>query len=164
MPEECFSLQAERQVDDMDRRNNVTSFYIEAVLLILIFVTIIIVLTNVLGLAKKESFNARAKTNAVVLAQNAAEAVEGSKSKTELMKMLDENGNVSVEKVKGENVLSARYDADMKANRKGDYIVYVSWEPKKDRYGTFVSSNIDVNYVGSSIYRLETGVYLKGGR
>ena len=57
------------------KRQKMLSFYVEALLMILIFVTVILVLTGVFGAARSQSAEAKRLSQAVTLAANAAEAV-----------------------------------------------------------------------------------------
>ena len=78
----------------MSQGNHNTSFYIETLLLILVFITVILLISQVFALGKNESGKAGMLTDAVTLAQNAAEAVSASSNVRELAELLDENGNV----------------------------------------------------------------------
>ena len=62
------------------KKQLLTSFYLEAVLLIAVFVAMILVLTGVFGAARTQSAAARRLTQAVTLAANAAEAVSAADS------------------------------------------------------------------------------------
>ena len=92
-------------------KNRVTSFYVETLILILVFVAVILTLTRVFGMAKKQSEEAKLLTSAVTLAQNAAEAfsVSAADSGEALLALLDEGGNASL----ADGILTASYDADM---------------------------------------------------
>ncbi len=59
----------------MKKGNPITAFYVETLLLILVFIGIILALTQVFGLSRNESVQAKLLTNAVTLAQNAADEV-----------------------------------------------------------------------------------------
>ena len=78
----------------MKQKRHITGFYIETLLLIVVFISIILVITNIFGLARVRSAQARHLTKAVTLAQNAAEAAAASTSIDEAAAILDENGNV----------------------------------------------------------------------
>lgn len=93
----------------------VTSFYVETLLLIVVFVAVILALTQVFGLAKKQSEEARLLTGAVTLAQNAAEAFSAADSAESLLSVLDENGNA----VLSNGTVTASYGADMKPDPDG---------------------------------------------
>ena len=59
----------------MKKNGPITAFYLETLLLIVVFIGIILVLTQVFGLSRTQSREARRLTDAVILAQNGAEAV-----------------------------------------------------------------------------------------
>ena len=60
----------------MKKHSHITGFYLETLMLIVVFVLIILVLTQVFGLAQMQSTRAKHLNGAVVLAQTAAEAAE----------------------------------------------------------------------------------------
>ena len=60
------------------KRQQLTSFYFEALLLVAAFAAMILVLTGVFGTARARSVEARRLTRAVTLAANAAEAVSAA--------------------------------------------------------------------------------------
>lgn len=93
----------------------VTSFYVETLILIVVFVAVILALTQVFGLAKKQSEEAKLLTGAVTLAQNAAEAFSAADSAESLFTLLDEGGNAALEGM----VVTAAYGADMKPDPNG---------------------------------------------
>ena len=105
----------------MRKDRSMTAFYIETVLMVIIFVLIILVMSRVLGLAKLQSADSDQMTNAVCLAQNAAEAVAASDSEEELLKLLNEDGNAQLtdEREGGQAILQAGYDQDMKPEKDG---------------------------------------------
>ena len=74
------------------KKQQMTSFYIEALLLALIFVGMILVLTKVFGASRAQSTEARQLTTAVTLAANAAEAVSAADDPEALLALLDELG------------------------------------------------------------------------
>ncbi len=57
----------------MKRNQPITAFYVESLLLIVVFVGILLALTQVFGLSRNESAQASLLTNAVILAENAAD-------------------------------------------------------------------------------------------
>ena len=57
----------------MKKGQSVTSFYVESLLLVVVFVCIRLALTSVFGLGRRESVKAGFLTSAVTLAQNAAD-------------------------------------------------------------------------------------------
>ncbi|MBE6726184.1 MAG: hypothetical protein E7576_13500 [Ruminococcaceae bacterium] len=96
-------------------KKHITSFYVETLILILVFVAVILTLTQVFGMAKKQSEEAKLLTSAVTLAQNAAEAFSAADSAESLFTLLDEGGNAALE---GE-IVTAAYGADGKPDPNG---------------------------------------------
>ena len=141
----------------MTKREHITGFYLETLLLIAVFIAIILVLTHIFGLSQAQSAEAKALTNAVCLAQNAAEAVSASSGPEELMALLDENGNVRPGEK--QSVLAA-YDADMRPDAEGPLTVEVTWEPT-ERDERMVYSTVFVWNEGMAepVYSLRTAAY-----
>lgn len=142
----------------MNKRQHITSFYLETLLLISVFIAIILVLTQVFGLGRAESGQAKLLTNSVSLAQNAAEAVSAAGGPDDLAALLDEGGNTSV---LPDGSVEARYTADMRADPDGSVCVTITWQPD----GALVTSAITVRYGDSDepIYELLTAVTLREG-
>ena len=147
----------------MKNERRMTAFYLETVLMVIIFVLVILIMVRVLGIAKLQSARADQMTSAVCLAQNAAEAAASSDSEQELLKLLDENGNAALEKDGGTSFVTAGYDAQMRPDKSGPLKVEVSWDPAKSGSGTFITNDINVYYGGGSdpLYSLDAGVYLR---
>ncbi len=146
----------------MKERGHNTAFYIETLVMILVFVVIILVLTKVFAIAKTDSTEAQRLTDSVSIAQNAAEVVQASESRDELLSLLDENGSATLEKGK----VTALYDKEKKPDKNGVYKVTVTWDPEKTKTGRLVSSRISVYYKNAEkpAYTMDTKVYVKGGR
>ncbi len=144
------------------RRQHLTSFYLEALLLLSVFVAMILVLTGVFGEARMRSAGAKRLTQAVTLAANAAEAVAGADSLEESALLLDEGGNVRIVN----EGLEAVYDADGRPCPEGDGVLRlsVSWEPSAQD-AALVESRIAVYAAGETepVYTLETARFRKGG-
>lgn len=149
----------------MKKNQHITAFYLETILLIVVFMTIIMLLTNVFGAGRSQSVEAKRLTNAVCLAENAAEAVSASDSFDVLQALLDEADNTELVEGSPAPTVDARYDEKMQPDPEGRYHVQVSWEPEAAGAGTgsLVSSDVTVTYEGMKepIYHLETAVYLK---
>ena len=90
------------------KRQKMLSFYVEALLMILIFVTVILVLTGVFGAARSQSAEAKRLSQAVTLAANAAEAVSAVDSLEEAVVLLDEGGSARL----ADGLLEAFYGPD----------------------------------------------------
>ncbi len=143
------------------KRNELTSFYLEALLLIVAFVAIILVLTGVFGTARVQSEDAKELTTAVMLASNAAEAVSAADSLEQAAALLDEGGNVCI--------TNGKIEADYLKNGKpgisgqGDLRLTISWEPSADD-ASLIESTITVSAAddASPVYTLETAGLRKG--
>lgn len=87
-----------------------------------------LVLTQVFGLSRMQSAQARQLTDAVCLAQNAAEAVAASQSAEENCALPDEGGNARVT----EDGVEAGYDLDMAPDSTGTpaLLLRIGWEPE----------------------------------
>lgn len=140
----------------MKKHEHITAFYLETLLLIAVFIAIILVLTRVFGMSRSLSGDAKLLTNAVCLAQNAAEAVSASESPEDVAVLLDQGGNV----VAGDDGVAAYYDRNMNPGGADDAAlrVEITWAPD----GDMVSSSISVYPDGGTapVYALDTAVYL----
>ena len=153
----------------MNKERSMTAFYLETLLMVLIFVVVIVIISQVLGLAKEKSREADQLNSAVCLALNAAEAVEAADSPKALGKLLDETGSASVTRQDGTPTLAIWYDGSMQplteeeANAAEDALrMEVTWEPEEQRTGTFVRSQIRVYAKAGQaepVYTLEAGAY-----
>ncbi len=141
-----------------DKRGQITGFYLETLLLIVVFIAIILVLTRVFGVSRSMSGDAKYLTDAVCLAQNTAEAVSAADSQDSLLSLLDEGGNARAGDERG---VQARYDDDMHPSPRGCYTVEATWEPA-DQDSELVYSTISVWREGNKdpIYSLRTAVFL----
>ena len=146
----------------MKKQSHITGFYLETLMLIVVFVLIILVLTQVFGLAKMQSTRAKELNGAVILAQNAAEAAAASETPEELLKLLNENGNaVPMTEPAG---VTVRYDRDLNPDAEGDYRVDVTWLPEETENGILVRSVAEVRCddAEAPLYRLETERFRTG--
>ena len=143
----------------MKRQSHITGFYLETLMLIVVFISIILVLTQVFGLAQMQSVKARELTDAVVLAGNAAEAFSASETAEELLALLNENDNaVPMADTAG---VTARYGSDLAPRSDGSYRVDVTWLPEEMETGTMIGSVVEVRSgeAEEPIYRLETEAF-----
>ena len=147
----------------MKQKSHLTSFYVETLLMMLIFTGMIVILSSVFSLARVRSVHARRLSNAVCLAQNAAEAVAASTSAQDVLEILEEEGNGELTDSSGTPAVRLFYDDDMHADSDGVCSVTVTWE-KTDR-DDFVVSNITVAHDDEAepVYELRTGVWIPGG-
>ncbi len=143
----------------MKEHRSVTGFYLETLILIVVFLLVILVLMQVFGLAQTQSAQAKQLTEAVILAGNAAESAAASRSPEELLGLMNENQNAGpMENTTG---VTARYAADLTPEAQGMYRVDVTWLPEAAGTGTMVHSAVEV-YCGERtepIYRLETQTF-----
>ena len=141
----------------MKQKRHITGFYIETLLLILVFVSIILVITNIFGMARVSSARARHLTTAVALAQNTAEAAAASRSVDETAALLQENGNTEVSS--DGTGLTARYNSDLTPSADGIYRVDLTWTEEEALADCIVS----VFYAEEEepVYSIHTAVYVK---
>ena len=119
----------------MKRKQHITAFYLETLLLIVVFISIILVLTRVFGRARVQSVEAKRLTAAVTLAQNTAEAVSASGSPQDLLDLLNEKNNAVLQSADAADdpastVITALYDEDLQPVpeiRPGSLIVETQW-------------------------------------
>ena len=147
----------------MKKDSHVTAFYLEVLLLTVCLIGIVLVLTKVFALGRMESGSARELTDAVCLAQNAAEAFSASDSPEELCAFLDENGNAKLLEAANTPTVRAAYDAALQPNPVGALVLTVTWEEDTAEPGRLVHGTITVRAGenGRELYSLQTAVYLK---
>lgn len=140
-------------------KHRITAFYIETLILTVIFIVAILVLMRVFALSGRMSSRAKLLTSAVHLAENAAEAVAASGDEESLYALLDDAGSGNVSRPEeGEIVLfRMRYDGEMNPVPDGSFRVDVSWEPQGEE---LVKSRINVYWNEEEIYTLDTAVYI----
>jgi hypothetical protein len=126
-------------------------------------ILIVLVLTQIFALGRTQSAAAQELTDAVCLAQNAAEAVSASSSPEELREKLDENGNTGFVDGAAVPTLRAAYDAQLRPDAEGALHVLITWESEKTAQGELVHSTITVTDGAESreIYTLRTAVFIK---
>ena len=127
-------------------RKHITAFYLETLILIAVFAAVILVLTSIFCGARAQSARADHLTGAVMLAENAAEAVAASESIEALLEFLEKEGDVQ----RAGSVLTLTKDG---------YHVNVTWE----REGALAASTITVSWNQNEIYTLETAVAIREG-
>ncbi len=145
----------------MKKSHPITAFYIETLLLIIVFVAMILVITQIFGEARLESRRAAILTDAVTLAQNAAENFEAADSPEALWRLLCFNdagdqvgGDLSYAEGTDRPILSASYREDMTPAVGAPYLLRLQWIPEENG---LVRARIEVCYgQGSPVYTLET--------
>ena len=146
----------------MKKHSHITGFYLETLMLIVVFLVIILVLTQVFGLAQMQSTKAKRLTGAVILAQNAAEAVSASKTPEDLLALLnDDNNAFPMTDTAG---VTACYDINLNPDAGGIYRVDVSWIQEEAGNGTMIRSVAEVrcDETEAPVYRLETKCFQSG--
>lgn len=133
----------------MNRR--ITSFYIETLILILVFVAVILVLTQVFGMANKLSQDTKLLTSAVTLTQNASEAFSVSEDNEKLLSLLDEGGNAVLEN----GDVTASYRADMTPDLNGLLRVTIERTASEAAFSEGVI-RVTRSDTGAELYRVET--------
>ncbi len=141
----------------MNRR--ITSFYVETLILILVFVAVILTLTKIFGMSKKLSDETKLLTSAVTLTQNAAEAFSVSESDEKLFSLLDESGNASLEN----GTVSASYRADMSPDPDGVLRVIVERTVSEPAFSECVIRVIRSD-TGAELYSVETAAIYTAAR
>ena len=114
----CFRNGGSREIENMKRKQHITAFYLETLLMIVVFISIILVLTRVFGRARLQSVEAKRLTAAVTLAQNTAEAVSASGSPQDLLDLLNEKNNAILQPADAADdtvstVITALYDENL---------------------------------------------------
>lgn len=142
----------------MKKNGHITAFYLETLLLIVVFIGIILVLTQVFGLSRTQSREAKRLTNSVTLAANAAEAFSAAEEPAELLAFLNENGNAAA--LPDTLGVTARYDADMRPDPAGELRVDVCCTVEEN---SLVQGHIQVFRQGAEapVYELETAALWK---
>ncbi len=149
----------------MKKDGHITSFYIETLLLIIVFIGMILVITQIFGEARLASDRAKILTDAVTLAQNAAEDFEAADSPQTLQQLLcfDESGaqagsDLAYPDGPQSPVLSCAFRGDMTPAVGAPYLLKLQWLPEEDG---LVRAQISVYYAGQqeAVYSLETASF-----
>ena len=159
-----------------NKHEHITAFYIETILLIVCFIAVILLLTNVFGLGKLESTKAKDLTNSVRLAESAAEMFAAAEGPAELGRLLGSEETATVASVSSqyplpdrdrmEALIFAYYDKDLQpvSEEQSFYTVLIAWKPQTNKDATLANAKISVSRTGSTeepIYELETAVYIQ---
>ena len=142
----------------MKRNGHITAFYFETLLLVLVFLGIILILTQVFGMGRIQSAKAAQLSDAVTLAQNAAEAVSAAKSPTELAALLVPDAGLREKTASTGARTLIRFDRNLRPDPAGVYQLTISWDEEADG---FVSSHIAVFYSTEedAVYTLDTAAF-----
>ncbi len=142
----------------MKESNRSISFYVEALMLILVFVVVLVTLARLFGASISNSQSARTLTDAVTLAQNAAEAVSASSDARELARLLAPEGGAKTD----DTQVEVWYNEDLEPDDAGVYLVSATWQPGAED-PRLVHSRIRVLRDGQQVYDLDASVYVRGG-
>ncbi len=129
----------------MRDKRHFTSFYVETLILVIVFMLIILVLTRVFGAARTMSADAADLSRAVRIAENIAESVS-SRNNGGADPLSSSNAALPPE--------SMRYDGAMRQSEDGEYLAEVSYEYD----GMVTVCHIEISRGGRSIYSLDTAV------
>ncbi len=138
----------------MKSKPHMTAFYIETLLMILVFVGIILSLTQVFGASRNESADAKTLTSAVCLAQNAAEAFAAAEKPEDLTVILDKDkkGHIQLESEGESKSLTASYRMDMTPDPDGGLKLHMTWQEREG----LLYAYIEILQDDQSIYTLDT--------
>lgn len=142
-------------------KRHIAVLYIETVLLIVVTLIMVMILSRLFWMAKMRSAQANKLSNAVYLAENAAEAFSAAENVEMLCDLLDEAGNVCVFPQEEMTLIEANYASDRKPDAKGALHVQITWQPLETITGTFVKSNITVKDEEEVVFTMQTAVFQK---
>ncbi len=142
----------------MRRTGHGTAFYLETLLLVLVMLGIILILTQVFGLGRVQSAGAAHLSDAVTLAQNAAEAVAAAEDAAALPALLVQDPGLREKAVTAGDCLTVSYGRGLRPEPAGPYQVRIGWSEEADG---LVRSRIEVFYATQpeALYTLDTAVY-----
>ena len=139
--------------------NHGTAFVLETLLMTCIMIGVVLLLTRSIAAAGSKSTEAAQLTNAVCLAENAAEAFSVSPHSEGMAELL----NVSENACADGNQVTAFYSEDLEPLKDGSYRVLVEINEEKGRAGNYITAHITVDIDGKSYYSLDTAVYEQEG-
>ena len=139
----------------MNRERN-TGFYLEAIVILLVFILVIHTLVRVYAGSRSASQDAQRLTDAVILASNGAELVLASDTPDKLMEFLKE-GNPKQEN----SVITVHFDDTLELAPDGEHELVIDWQETE---ADFVHAVITVYHRGTEVYTLTTGSYLEGAK
>ena len=151
-----------------NKHAHITAFYLETLLMILVFVAIILMLTQVFGASRKLSAEAGYLSDAATISESVSAAVRASDDEEALIEILNgaagdsANGTPAV-LLNGASVptIEVRYDDDLVPAGDGPYEVTVTWEKTAGTRGDYVDSEITVRRDGveEPVLVTHTGTY-----
>lgn len=147
----------------MKKKQHITAFYMEMLVLVAVFTVVMLILTRVFALSGRQSAEAGVLTKAVHLAENTAETVAAADSEEGFLALFGGNSGADTLEEKGHRIYEARYNDEMEPAAEGSFLVRVEWLPEDGAEGELVKSRIRVYWNGGEepVYTLETGVFLR---
>lgn len=147
-----------------NKHAHVTAFYLETLLMILVFVAVILMLTQVFGGSRKLSAEAGYLSDAATISESISAAVRASGDEEELIEIL--NGTAGTEAaalLDGAAVptVQVRFGEDLAPAADGPYEATVTWEVTAGTRGDYVDSTITIYRDGTKdpILTTKTGTY-----
>ena len=147
------------------------AFIVELLLLFVILLLVIVVITRTFMAARSQSLSAKHLTEAVSLAENAAEislsAADPEDAYERLLKMVQVTNAE-----KEEDTVKLTVDFSNQDGENNHYLLEMNWAEETTQRGAFKNGEIRVYYLGSNenydqndnlIYTLNTGEYVPGG-
>ena len=147
----------------MREKNYSRIFYVETFILLFFFLAVIVIISRVLVGARAESIHARDLTNAVILAEDAAEISGASADPEEIRALLGASGGGSEEADAALPMsMELRCGEDLAYAADGRYLVTVSWDRETRAAGELVTAQIRVSLFesGEELYTLDTASWL----
>ncbi len=143
----------------MKSHASITAFYLETLLLVVVFVSVLLVLTDVFGRSRAQSANAGDVNCAVTLAQNTAEAFAAAENEDRLREIL-------ADAVCDDSLLRFAYDKDLTPDPDGFFVVELTWRSEPQTGGVLDYADITVRRAdsGTVLYTLNTAQFRKGGQ
>ena len=138
------------------------AFIVELFLMFAILLLVIVVITQTLMLTRNQSLKAKHLTEAVIAAENTAEACAGAEDADEAAELLTSMESTDKVKADGNDIdLTISYEGQ---DRTGDaYNVHVVLNDEETESGNYRKSTIKVSLAdsGEELYTLTTGNYEK---
>ena len=147
-------------MENQTRSKSSIAFIVELFLMFAILLLVIVVITRALMLTRNQSLRAKHLTEAVIAAENTAEACTDAKDPDEAGERLAAMECASKVQADGNDIdLVISYDGD--GRTRDTYLVHVSMDEEKTDKGRYQKSMIKVSLYGSGeeLYTLTTGSY-----
>ena len=134
-------------------KSNIASI-VELFLMFLLLLAVIVVITMVCMTTREQSQYASGLTDAVICAENAAEATKGAASAEEAADLLEKMEGVTDAEVTGDTITATQ----------DGYRIEVVLTPEDGDSGTYLDKQINIYPdSGECIYQLHTGSYSREG-